>query len=244
MATWAATPSTNLGLVLAAPDEGDSFAWKKFSSFETGAPPALHVVWSEPAATAPGPPQSAAAYPSNQSALITWTAPASNGGAPILGYGVWAWTYPGFVAVSFTEACATCTYVGIGGLTNGQQYYFGVYARNAVGWGAGAGTNLATPGPVAPSAPPSAIRGGGQPIGRGLMGTLDKQWRCGHRRVRRVRLHLSRQRPGQHNPGVRHMYHGDGHRPRQRPAVRLPRLHPQQRPTSGSGVRRAPSPTP
>ena len=156
VATWAATPSTNLGLVLAAPNEGDSFAWKKFSSFETGAPPALHVVWSEPAATAPGPPQSAAAYPSNQSALVTWAAPASNGGSPILGYGVWAWTYPGFVAVSFTEACATCTYVGIGGLTNGQQYYFGVYARNAVGWSSGAGTNLATPGPVAPSAPPSA----------------------------------------------------------------------------------------
>ena len=157
MAAWAANQSTNLGLVLAAPDEGDSFAWKKFSSFETGAPPALHVVWSEPpGATIPGPPRARLPTPPASRHSSPGQAPASNGGAAINGYGVWAWTYPGFVAVSFTEACATCTYVGIGGLTNGQQYYFGVYARNAVGWGTGAGTNVITPAPVAPSAPPSA----------------------------------------------------------------------------------------
>lgn len=262
---WAANPSQSFGLVLDT-NAWDNNYWKKFASSEAGAPPALHVGWSEPA-TRPSPPQSVAASPRNAAAVVTWAPPASNGGAAITNYvvgsyiwngstwvllnayypcgtctswtvsglangytyvfGVWAqnsagtsdgvtsntiiagtpsapqnpaasvrnlgalvtWTapvsagasaidaygvfaykYPSLEYVGYTQGCGTCTSVKVIGLTNGQQYIFGVYAHNSVNWGPGVATNVITPGPTVPDAPPNVFAA---PVANG---TVDVAW--------------------------------------------------------------------
>ncbi len=253
-ANWASGVWNNLGIALVAADETDNNYWKKFASLETGAPPALHVGWTEPAtppsapqnvvATArnqsatvswsppannggaavdtyvvyamsypsgayansyafacgscgsatptglangqqyyflisahnpvnwgpwgisnvvaptpqpPGPPQSPAATPRNRSAIVSWAAPADNGGTAIDFYGVFAYSYPSYTYLSYTQGCATCTSVSVPNLTNGQQYAFGIYAHNAVNWGAGVGTNAVVPTITTPNAPATVI---------------------------------------------------------------------------------------
>ena len=69
--------------------------------------------------------------------LVSWTAPTSNGGSAITGYGVER--YP------FTAGCACYGLAGVAvptatsfmdtGLTNGSQYFYRVYAINAAGNG-------------------------------------------------------------------------------------------------------------
>ena len=88
-----------------------------------------------PAATAPGVVQNLQAAPGNRKVVLTWTAPASNGGSRLLDYELRysqgatvsssaAWSSAG---MDFTET--------ISGLTKGQQYAFEVRARNRAGGG-------------------------------------------------------------------------------------------------------------
>jgi hypothetical protein len=116
----------------------------------------------------------------SQTANVTWTAPASNGGAAIDFYYVNRYrggAYDG-------NATTTTTSISMGGLTNGQEYYFEVYAHNTAGlysspppW---AGPLLVAGPPDPPSGvvasnpadrqitvswtPPPADRTGGMPI--------------------------------------------------------------------------------
>lgn len=157
-ANWASGAWTNLGIALVAPSESDNNYYKKFKSLETGAPPALHVGWTEPA-TAPSPPQNVVATARNLSASVTWAAPANNGGATVDNYVTYAYSYPsGAYANSAAVTCGTCTSATLSGLANGQQYYFVTYAHNAVGWGGGTVSNVVTPTPQPPGPPqnPSA----------------------------------------------------------------------------------------
>jgi hypothetical protein len=87
------------------------------------------------AASAPTAPRGVTATAAGNGAMkVSWKAPASNGGSPILGYtvtpflGVFAQT-----PVKFTGTVTTRTLTG---LQNGKAYQFGVTARNAVGAGA------------------------------------------------------------------------------------------------------------
>lgn len=153
-ANWASGAWNNLGIALVAPNEGDNNYYKKFKSVETGAPPALHVGWTEPA-TAPSAPQNFVATARNLSAAVSWAPPANNGGAAVDNYVVYAYSYPsGAYANSYAfPPCPTCTSATLTGLTNGQQYYFTVYAHNAVNWGPPAVSNVVVPAPQPPSAP-------------------------------------------------------------------------------------------
>ncbi|NMO49956.1 hypothetical protein HH310_01935 [Actinoplanes sp. TBRC 11911] len=90
----------------------------------------------------------------NQSATVSFTAPASNGGTAITGYTATA--LPG--GATGTCASSPCT---VTGLTNGTSYTFTVHATNAAGASAeSAASNAVTPA-AAPGAPTAVSAGAG-----------------------------------------------------------------------------------
>jgi len=97
-------------------------------------------------ATAPGAPTGATASAGNASATVTWTAPASNGGAAITGYTVTS--IPGGQTCVWTAGPLTCN---VAGLTNGTPHTFTVTATNSVG----TSVPSAPSNSVTPSAPPA-----------------------------------------------------------------------------------------
>ncbi len=104
--------------------------------------------------TAPGVPTGLIATPSNAQVVLTWTAPADDGGSAITGYNVYR---------SDTE---TGTYLLIdsptgpaytdSGVTNGQTYWYEVSAVNAIGAGARTAPSSSVPFTV-PDAPTGLI---------------------------------------------------------------------------------------
>lgn len=100
-----------------------------------------------PSAPAAGNASAGNAATGNASALVSWTAPASNG-APITSYKVTS--SPG--AKTCTSATTSCT---VSGLTNGTSYTFTVTATDA----AGAGSPSAASAPVIPATVPTAPAG-------------------------------------------------------------------------------------
>jgi hypothetical protein len=100
---------------------------------------------------APGAPRSVTASVADGSVLVSWSAPASNGGLEITSY----------LVTSSSSSPRTCTAVGgsvtascrITGLTTGQSYTFTVVAINDAGTGAASAASSAITAMVAPSAP-------------------------------------------------------------------------------------------
>ncbi len=97
------------------------------------------------AATAPSAPQNVSAAAGDGLATITYSAPSSDGGSPIVAYNI-VIVSPGLQdqAMSFN----TSTSHTINGLKNGSTYSFKVAAVNNVGTGAYAITGTITPKPV------------------------------------------------------------------------------------------------
>ncbi len=93
--------------------------------------------------TAPGAPTGVSATAGNASATVSWTAPASDGNSPILGYLITP--FIGGVAQTSIEV-GNVTTDNVTGLTNGTAYTFTVTAANAIGAGpASAPSNAVTP---------------------------------------------------------------------------------------------------
>lgn len=92
------------------------------AAFTIGVAPAVGA-----SVTKPGPPTGVKVTPGNGSAVVAWTAPASNGGSVITGYTAKA--EAGGKSCSTTGA-KTCIILG---LTNGDLYSVTVTARNAKG---------------------------------------------------------------------------------------------------------------
>ncbi len=106
-----------------------------------------------PVHTAPGAPAIGTATAGDASALVTWTAPAGDGGTPITGFSIQP--FIGSVATgSPTILAGVAASSGtVNGLTNGTSYSFQVSAVNAVGTGSASGSsNTVTPA-TTPGAP-------------------------------------------------------------------------------------------
>ena len=98
-------------------------------------------------AVAPGAPRGVAATPADESLVLTWTAPGSDGGADVSGYVIehkqtseQAWSDPA------TTVAATARTHTITNLTNGTSYEVRVAAKNSAGtggWGTASGTPAA-----------------------------------------------------------------------------------------------------
>ncbi|MGD0818111.1 MAG: fibronectin type III domain-containing protein [Methanomassiliicoccales archaeon] len=88
--------------------------------------------WTSVPYTIPGAPTLTSATAGVNSAVLVWTAPASNGGSPITGYLVYYG--PSGVMTQFDDVRTAMTLnVNVTGLTAGTHYYFGVKAANAAG---------------------------------------------------------------------------------------------------------------
>ena len=109
------------------------------------------------APTVPGAPSGVSATAGNGSAVVSWSAPSSNGGSSVTSYTVTP--YVGGVAqsslVTNVGGNPPATSVTVSGLTNGTSYTFTVSATNVVGTGpASAASNAVTPtAPTVPGAP-------------------------------------------------------------------------------------------
>jgi hypothetical protein len=87
------------------------------------------------AATAPGAPTSVAVTAGNSQASLRWTAPASDGGAPITNYVIQFSSNNGSSWTAVSRTASTATTATVTGLVNGTPYIFRVAAVNAVGTG-------------------------------------------------------------------------------------------------------------
>ena len=101
--------------------------------------------------TLPGAPTGVAAQAGNASALVTWTAPLSDGGAAITGYTVTS--SPGGKTCTWTSGPLECTVVA---LSNGQPYTFTVIATNVAGGGAASAPSAAATPTTVPD-PPTGV---------------------------------------------------------------------------------------
>jgi chitodextrinase len=78
----------------------------------------------------PGPPTGLAAVAGDGRVTLSWAAPASNGGAAIIGYDVYEGTSPGGESASSVSGLTGGTSFTVSGLTDGTTYYFTVDAVN------------------------------------------------------------------------------------------------------------------
>jgi len=104
-------------------------------------PASSPAVNGTPAAMAPGAPTGVMVSPGDARLLVTFTAPADNGGSAITGYTVTATPASG----SPVTATGTTSPITVTGLTNGTAYTVTVKATNAVGTGAASLGVLGTP---------------------------------------------------------------------------------------------------
>ena len=101
---------------------------------------------------APNPPTIGTATPYIGSVLVTWIAPAPNGGSPLTGYSVFYGTSP-HPSVNSMFAEPTATNASLTGLTANILYYFNVVAMNAFGDSPASDDASATIIDIAPNAP-------------------------------------------------------------------------------------------
>lgn len=118
-----------------------------------GAAFALSLASPAPVVTVPGAPGSVSAVPGARQAFVSWSAPSSDGGAPVSSY-----------TVASSPGGAGCTATGlfciVTGLTAGTSYTFSVTATNSVGASTPATSSTITvAASVAPSTPPSSTPG-------------------------------------------------------------------------------------
>ncbi|MGD0247625.1 MAG: fibronectin type III domain-containing protein [Candidatus Limnocylindrales bacterium] len=145
---------------LALKSDGTIVAWGSNTTGQTTVPAGTSHVTAIDAGTshalaivdmrAPQAPTGVAATPGNGTAAVSWSAPADNGGSPIVGYT--ATSSPGGKTCQ-TLGALSCT---VPGLTNGTPYTFTVTAKNDLGTSSPSMASTAVT-PLAPAAPTPAV---------------------------------------------------------------------------------------
>jgi predicted phage tail protein len=152
--TTPAASSKGTGLTITKLTNGTTYYFRVTAVNDVGEGPASGAASATPAAaiTAPGAPSGLTATPGNGRVTLSWTAPASDGGAAITGYVIFQGTSPGGEAAS-PAASSKGTGLTITKLTNGTAYYFKVAAVNkAKEQGKESGEASATPASATSSA--------------------------------------------------------------------------------------------
>ena len=147
------TTTGALSCVVTGLTNGTSYTFTVTATNSVGTGPASAASNAATPAAVPGAPTHVvAATAGSQQVKVTWTAPASDGGARITKYTVAA-SGSGGQSCSWTSGTLSCT---VTGLVNGTSYTFTVTATNSTGDGpASAASNAVTP--VGPSAAPTGV---------------------------------------------------------------------------------------
>ena len=152
---WISTGSTDTTTTVTGLTNGQSYTFRVRAANSAGASAASAASASVIPATVPGAPTSLGVTGGDQQVVLSWTAPASNGGDTITGYeyeqsGSGAWISTGGTDTTYT----------VFNLTNGQPYRFRVRALNSVG----AGAESAPSANVTPATEPGAPTGLGATV--------------------------------------------------------------------------------
>jgi titin len=160
--TWTTAGATTSPIVINGLTDGTSYPVTLRAVSAAGAGASSSSMSGTPY-TYPDPPTNITANGENASALITWAAPAFNGGAAISnqtvnGVADSAYTATAFNAPVAGSQIASCTTSGaltctISGLTNGTTYYISIQAGNAAGLSQRSSPRVA----VTPSVDPGAV---------------------------------------------------------------------------------------
>ena len=133
---------------------GTSYSVTVTAQNAAGSSAASNAIPGTPAPIAPGAPQNLSLTSKSQAVVVSWAAPASDGGSPITTYNVTS--TPG--TATCTTATLTCTLTG---LTNGTAYAISVVAVNAIGRSTSAEAS------ATPYTTPSAPTGVSTTVGNG-----------------------------------------------------------------------------
>jgi titin len=145
---------------------GTSYTFSVTATNANGTGPASAPSTAVVPSTVPGAPTiGTATSNANASSAVSFTAPASNGGAAISSYTVTAVDTTNPSNPNVTQS-GTGSPITVSGLNNGDTYSFSVTATNVSGTGASSGSTTATPS-TAPGAPTNVTAAVGPPVATG-----------------------------------------------------------------------------
>jgi titin len=141
---WTTVDSTETTKTVTNLTNGTTYEFRVAAVNSVGVGPWSATVTATPAApvTLPGAPTNVQATAGDAKADVTWSAPASDGGAPITGYTL---RYRPQGSANWTTQDATTTSATVTGLTNGTTYEFQAAAKNSQGTGPWSASATATP---------------------------------------------------------------------------------------------------
>src|SRR5215831_14530269 len=147
------TGSAGLSYTVTGLTNGTAYTFTVAATNSVGTGPDSNPSAADTPRGPPDPPTGVTGTPGNASVVLSWTAPAFNGGAPITGYRITPYIGgTGQTPINTTSSATTRT---VNGLVNGTTYTFTVAATNI----AGTGLDSSPSAPITPATVPGAPTG-------------------------------------------------------------------------------------